>query len=235
MREMELAPLHWALREGRLEDAVREAAALLGARGGSRAKEPPVPAAAASDGVPPAARAIERLVAQHRPEFARGRWIYEWLVDRVWPDGDLVALMLDQPARRPTATNGAQPAALLQDDRFLRAIGANEHDGVTWFNRERFGHAIDVLRLPRAAELRAAAKKASYRVDALETLLAAKATTGTKPTTKPRPVAKPTATRRKLGAKSPAKPEAKATAETETKAEGKAPVKPAQKRITSRK
>ena len=65
------------------------------------------------------------------------------------------------------------PADLLRDDRFRRAIGVNEHDGVEWFNKERLEHALKVLALPRARELRTAAERAGYRLDRLMEQLAA--------------------------------------------------------------
>jgi len=96
--------------------------------------------------------------------MAKGRWIYEWLVDRVWPHADLFALLLDR---------WLQPRELVRDERFRRAIGSNDHDGATWFNGERFANAVNVLGLPRPAELRRTAEQAGYRLDALETALAA--------------------------------------------------------------
>jgi glycosidase len=146
LREMELEPLHVALRAGRTDDALREATALLGL------------SAPASNGRGPIARRLERLVATARPEMARGKWIYDWGLDRVWPDADLVALELDTPTD------------LLADDRFRRAIGVNEHEGVEWFNRERFESAIERLGVPprRRARLRSAAKRGGYQLAALE-------------------------------------------------------------------
>jgi glycosidase len=162
MREMELAPLHAALRELEVAAALREAAALLGAREPGRQPK----------GTGPVERQIEALVARQRPELARGRWIYEWLLDRVWPDADVVALRLDPPAN------------LLADDRFRRAIGVNEHDGVEWFNKERFETTIERLGVPatRRARLRAAARQGGYRLAALtKTELAAAGTSRPRP------------------------------------------------------
>jgi hypothetical protein len=145
LREMELAPLHEAVRGERPADALREAAALLGTAGRAANGRGPLPAQ------------LEKLVAASRPEMARGKWIYDWRLDRVWPDADLVALELDPPAN------------LLADDRFRRAIGVNRHDGTEWFNKERFESAIERLALPAAQRKRlgSAARKSGYRVDAL--------------------------------------------------------------------
>jgi hypothetical protein len=109
--------------------------------------------------------------------MSRGRWIYEWNVERVWPDADLYALLLDRASEKgkaaASAVNGLKPRDLLRDERFRRAIGVNEHEGKLWFNRERFEHALDVLALPRRAELKKAAQRAGYRLDAFEKELAA--------------------------------------------------------------
>jgi len=47
----------------------------------------------------------------------------------------------------------------------------NEHDGHTWFNRERFDQAVTWLELSDAADLKVAAKKSGYRLDELNKLL----------------------------------------------------------------
>jgi hypothetical protein len=60
----------------------------------------------------------------------------------------------------------------LRDERFRRAIGVNSHGGQEWFNKERFEHSLDVLGLARKAELKKAADKAGYRLDAFEKELA---------------------------------------------------------------
>jgi glycosidase len=143
---MELAPLHAALRDDRPEDALRAAAGLLGG------------AAPATDGPGKLPQRMEMMVATARPEMGRGKWIYDWRLDRVWPDADLIALELDKPAN------------LFADDRFRRAIGVNEHDGVEWFNKERFEFAIERLPLPaaRRTRLKSAARRGGYRLSALE-------------------------------------------------------------------
>jgi hypothetical protein len=163
LRDMELQPLHDALRSGSEPDALREAAALLDVAAPADGKR-----ASAGDAIG-VARSIEKFVAASRQELARGRWIYEWRVDRVWPDADLIALSIDvDPRKRAQRANGKVVPELLRDDRFQRAIGVNEHDGVTWFNRERFEHAVKWLGLSQAAELTKSARKAAYRLDELE-------------------------------------------------------------------
>ena len=165
--ELELQPLHDALRRGDQQAALAEAAALVAAHA-------PTTEAPTSDADQRAiARSIEALVAARKPELARGKWIYDWLVDRVWSNADLIALTLDLEARPKSGRgNGTKPAAnLLTDDRFLRAIGVNEHEGVTWFNRERFEEAVKWLSLPDAADLIAAGKKSDYQLDKLRKLL----------------------------------------------------------------
>jgi hypothetical protein len=80
--------------------------------------------------------------------------------------------MLDLESKpKPGRANGRRPAALLADDRFRRAIGVNEHDGHTWFNKERFDNAVTWLALADAADLKAAAKKSGYELDKLDKLL----------------------------------------------------------------
>jgi hypothetical protein len=157
MKELNLAPLHAAVREQRTDDALREAAALLGVEDGagkSRAGTPD---------------RLESFVSTVRPDLSRGAWIYEWRLDRVWPDADLIAIKLDK--------NGAAKApppdvrTLLRDDRFKRSIGVNEHDGGRYFNKERFEKAIETLGVTRRAELRRLAERSGYRIDELERLL----------------------------------------------------------------
>jgi hypothetical protein len=171
--EMDLAPLHDALRRGDQQGALVAAADRLGV-------EAPVSESKSSEAdALPIGRSLEALVAANAPDMSRGKWIYDWLVDRVWPEADLVALMLDSEAAatgsargRTPRGNGRKPLQLLADDRFRRAIGVNEHEGVAWFNQERFDNAVTWLELPNAAELRRAAKQAGYRLDKLEAALA---------------------------------------------------------------
>ena len=167
LRELELQPLHGALGRGDSHDVLAAVAGLLDVAAPTPGEQP------AHNGQIEAQRSVaqqvETLVATNRPELARGKWIYDWQVDRIWPDADLLALRLDQPARtRSAAANRRLAARLLRDDRFRRAIGVNEHDGVTWFNRERFEHAVKTLELPNAANLAASARAAGYRLDKLE-------------------------------------------------------------------
>jgi hypothetical protein len=174
LREMELAPLHVALRTDDAQEAVRLAAAMVGR---------PAPTGIAADG---AARAIDKFLATARPELARGRWIYEWRIDRDLPDADLIALRLDLAAGQTADDDGASPAELLNDDRFRRAIGVHEAGGVTWFNREAFEGAVAALGLARADDLVAAAAKSEYRLEDLAKAIAEPPPwTSTRP---PRPV-----------------------------------------------
>ena len=170
--ELELQPLHDALRRGDQPAALAEVAALVAA-------QPPTTEATTTEATTSQAderaiaRSIEALVAAHKPELARGKWIYDWLIGRVWPAADLIALMLDLEARPKSGRgNGTKaPASLLADDRFQRAIGVNDHDGVAWFNRERFEEAVNWLALPDAANLVAAGKKSDYQLAKLRSLL----------------------------------------------------------------
>ncbi|MEP7360385.1 MAG: alpha-amylase family glycosyl hydrolase [Chloroflexota bacterium] len=146
LRELEMAPLHVALRTDDAAAAVRLAALMVGRT---------APAGLVADGAP---RAVDEFLATARPELARGRWIYEWHIDGVLPDADLIALRLD-----PATT----PSALLADDRFRRVIGVNDADGVTWFNKEAFEKAVSVLGLSNSADLISAAQKSGYRLDDL--------------------------------------------------------------------
>jgi hypothetical protein len=160
---MELAPFHAALRADDVVAAVREAAALLGV-------ETPAPAA-----VTPVAEAVDDLVARHRPALAGGHWIEEWRADRVIADADLVAVLLERRRRaQSAAADGPLPAWLLRDERFRRAIGVNEHDGVEWFNKERWAQALERLSVPavQRKRLSSVAAKAGYRLDALGAQLA---------------------------------------------------------------
>jgi len=190
MLELELAPLHAALREGRTAGALTEVARLLGS------DSPPVDAELTSGPLP---ELIDDLVARHRPALAGGAWIDEWLVDRVLPDADLIALRLELRRRAPEvdgeSLNGRLPGELLQSARFRRMIGVNHHQGIEWFNKERFERAVDAL--PVAAgqrrQLRTAAEKSGYRVDRLAAALQssagpkpAKAAKAEKPTKAPK-------------------------------------------------
>jgi glycosidase len=151
LRDLELAPLHVALRTDDAAEAVRLAALMVG-------REPPTGLPA--DGAP---RAIDEFLATARPELARGRWIYEWHVDRVLPDADLIALRLDEPMK---------PSELIADDRFQRIIGVHDANGVSWFNKEAFETAVTALGLTNASELVAAATQSGYRLADLTTALA---------------------------------------------------------------
>ncbi len=89
MSELELQPLHVALGELRGVDAVHEAARLVGV-------EEELPDIEVKSKQMPVARAVDAMLARYRPDMARGRWIYEWLVERIWLDADLIALRLDR-------------------------------------------------------------------------------------------------------------------------------------------
>ena len=211
LRELELRPLHDALRAGDEQAALAEAAALLEIEPAAASPAPQAtPAARDVDRASAApderslARSIEALVATARPEMARGKWVYDWLIDRVWSNADLVALMLDLEARpRSGRANGRKPADLLKDDRFRRSIGVNEHEGETWFNRERFDQAVAWLALPNATDLSSAAKKSGYRLERLDALL------GKQPkwaSTQPAPARAPRNAQAKPVAETPTKP-----------------------------
>jgi glycosidase len=169
LRELDLQPLHDALRRGDQQAALREAAALVAAQPPTEQAKPEKTEKAQPSVI---ARAIETLVGAQRPDLARGKWVYEWLVDRVWSNADLISLQLDIAARPKNGRNGATTTTdLLKDDRFRRAIGVNVADGVTWFDRDRFAEAVTVLALPDAAGLTAAAAKSHYRIDDLARLV----------------------------------------------------------------
>jgi glycosidase len=200
MLDLELKPLHDALRSGDEQASVAEAAALLEVEAPEAPVAPGVKVEATADELA-VAKSIEALVAAHQPDMARGKWIYDWLVDRVWRHADLIALQLDLEARSKSGrANGRKPTELLADDRFRRSIGVNKHDGVAYFNRELFDEAVAFMDLADSADLKAAAQKARYRFDELKVLLAEPpkwASTGplrrTKPVVAPKPrvVARP--------------------------------------------
>ncbi len=174
LRELELQPFLDALRAALggepIDTTLREAAALLGV------SAPTGPAAAAQrDGPLAVALAIDHFVAEHDEGLAGGRWIERWQAERVLPEPELtgVALTLGRRKARPSINSAPLPVDVLHDDRFRRAIGVNEHEGVTWFNRELFEHAVTSLDLPRLRELIATAGKSGYRLDDLERRLAA--------------------------------------------------------------
>jgi hypothetical protein len=160
LRELEMAPLHIALRTDDAPAAVRHAAGLVGRE---------APSGGVADG---AARAVDEFLANARPDLARGKWIYEWRLESVVPDADLTALRLDLAARQADGANAASPHELLQDDRFRRLIGVNEADGTTWFNREQFERVVTSLGVARSDDLIAAAEKSEYKLDELAKLVA---------------------------------------------------------------
>ncbi|CAN5857597.1 hypothetical protein BH24CHL6_BH24CHL6_07170 [soil metagenome] len=129
------------------------------------------------------ASAIDGLIAQHRPPLAGGRWIEEWLAGSSLPDADLIGALLAAGRAAQPKGDGLLPHEILHDERFRRAIGVNEHDGVTWFNQQRFDRAVAWLQLPlaeaevpkrvaqearqRVGQLRRLAKAAGYRLEEL--------------------------------------------------------------------
>ncbi len=242
LRELDMAPFHDALRAalagGALDEALRQAATLMGVEPpAATPADAPAEAPAAGDGALGIARVVDEFVAEHDAGLAGGRWIDRWLADRILPEPELTGVALTL-ARRSVAPggNGPLPVELLRDDRFRRAIGVNEHDGVTWFNRERFEHALTWLGLPRVRELSAAAVKAGYRIDELENQLVAPpnwvstrlASTPTgKKAPKPAPKAAGRAANKTTGDGPPTK--APATKAPPTKAPARTPTKPAGK------
>ncbi len=204
LRDLDLAPLHDALRRDDRVAAVRETAVLLGIAAPEPAadtKKKPV--------VSGVADVVEELVAANRPELAKGAWIAEWRAERALPDADLTLIRLASPNRKLPE--------LLADDRFRRAIGVNQHDGVTWFGHERFEHAVKFLGLPNAAQLTKAAAASGYRIDNLEKELAK--LSGDKPkwasTRAAPPVTRPAAgTAGKANSTTPVKPNARAVKRT---------------------
>jgi hypothetical protein len=157
VREMELAPLHDALRADDAVAAVREAAALVGV--------PEPKTVATTDG---AAGAVEKFLAGVRPRLATGKWIDEWMASRALPNADLAAVGL-----RLNAAGDGFDSKLLGDEHFRRLIGVNTHEGVEWFNKERFATTLDDLKLPaaRRRELVAAAEQSGYQLDRLDAAL----------------------------------------------------------------
>ncbi|MEO6350694.1 MAG: alpha-amylase family glycosyl hydrolase, partial [Candidatus Limnocylindrales bacterium] len=190
MRELDLGPLHDAVRSGSPRDAVKAAAEILGVATPVAAPARKSPAEISQK----VARDVEAFVSTQRPDLAGGRWVGEWHLDRVWPDADLISLGLDLAGRPVQRGNGPLPPRILADDRFRRAIGVNEHDGVRWFSREKFDHALASLSLPRATELRKIAHKSEFKLDELAKQLAAPpkwaSTRPARPVTRAKAVAK---------------------------------------------
>jgi hypothetical protein len=172
LRELELQPLHDALRAGDEQAALAEVAALLEVEPREAPPAPNVERRITKADDRTLARAVEKLVDSSKPEMSKGKWIYDWLIGNVWPEADLMALWLDVGSQSKSArANSLAPGRLLADERFRRAIGVNEHDGVAYFNRERFADAVEWLAVPDEASLVAAARKSEYRLDDLSALL----------------------------------------------------------------
>ncbi len=181
MGELVLAPLHAALAELRGGDAVREAAALIDVT-----EEQPLTEFTKADELA-VAQAVDHAGRVSSRTWRAGAGSTNGTSSASGRTPTSFALRLDREARatsprlrppprpaprprhaRAAADNGTKPPELLRDERFRRAIGVNEHEGTLWFNRERFEHALDVLALPRRAEMKRAAQRAGYRLDLFE-------------------------------------------------------------------
>jgi hypothetical protein len=163
--ELELAPLHAALRDERAEEALAEVVRLIGQERPPTSRRQPTRRRRASGTL---AEQIDDLLAGKRPSLSAGAWVDEWLIDRALPDADLLALRLEL-RRQPDGNKriGQQPGRLMRSERFRRMIGVNSYEGVEWFNRERFERAIAAI--PMAAtnrrKLQTAAQRSGYRLD----------------------------------------------------------------------
>jgi len=183
LRERELAPFHDALRAALASTDEQARRALLAEVAALAGRPPPrqlrpVPAGAGPKAIAReypethrawlAATAVEGYLARAKPELAKGGWIDEWLADRVLPNAAAAATALALEA---------QPTGVLNDERVRGAIGVHDHDGVTWFNRERFEQQMVWFELQRGARasaarlkaLLAAAERAGYRLERLMT------------------------------------------------------------------
>jgi glycosidase len=151
------------------------------------------------------ARAVERLLAQASSELTGGRWIEEWRVGpvidarldelgsslaTVGGAADVIATLLAIDPARETRPDGPMPPEWLANETLRRAIGVNDYEGVTWFDRDRFDELAAWLQVPllaeasnrraataarqRAARLRRAAERSGYRLDALEREISAR-------------------------------------------------------------
>jgi glycosidase len=145
------------------------------------------------------ADAVDRLLAADGAGgLASGRWIEEWragpvidarlaeLGSGLGTDGGgadvIAALLAVDPAR--TAQAGPFPVEWLSIEPVRRAIGVNDYEGTTWFDRDRFDELVAWLQVPglvgtadrqagvragkNRALMRRAAERSGYRVDALE-------------------------------------------------------------------
>ena len=83
----------------------------------------------------PIGRALEALVAANAPQMGRGKWIYDWLVDRVWPEADLLALMLDWEAKPVSTVRLHWPVCEgIQATASLRALTGDD-EWEQWYRR----------------------------------------------------------------------------------------------------
>ena len=208
MLELELQPLHVALRSGDEQAVLAEVAALLEVE---PEEAPPAP------GVE---RATERQMNGRSRARSRG-WSLRTSPRCLVANGSTTGCSPESGPTRtlwrcgwtsshgpgPAAATEARPAELLADDRFQRSIGVNDHDGTSYFNKERFSEAVKWLDLPAAAKLTAAAAKSGYRLDDLRKLLANPPKSPKSPT----PVTKATSAKA-----TPAKPASSKPAATRT-------------------
>jgi len=155
------------------------------------------------------AKAIERAVQGSPHALSGGRWLDAWRIRPVLADAfgqmslravpsdyaeqmpDIIAVLLSArvpPGGIPDTHDPSEIAGWLNDPLVARAIGVHQHDGVIWFNRERFERLAEWLQVPelerlgwrreetaamrRAERLSAAADASGYRLDELAKLLA---------------------------------------------------------------
>jgi glycosidase len=211
---------------GRLLNLLREAAVRAGAEGEEGAVETPAlppagPLAGYLDselGDEGAGRALYacwlicRELDRALPAATRKRWIKDWaagpIIASVLPQlgvpadsaahaPDIIAALLSYEERGLPAGDGLLSADALHDAELQRAIGVNEFEGVTWFDRERFERTISWLPLPgitgaapskarlesaqkEVRRLRRAAEDAGYRLDRLEQTVSRRPTGGSR-------------------------------------------------------
>jgi len=102
--------------------------------------------------------AIETAIASV-PALARGRWLDRWrmkpVLTEVMRQMNLGPMSFGYDTQMPEIagvllSRDGRPldADALADPEVRRAIGANEHDGVTWFGKEAFERFVDWLQVP---------------------------------------------------------------------------------------
>jgi hypothetical protein len=146
------------------------------------------------------ARAVDRAHAAAGSGLVGGRWLAEWQLDRALA-GTLSAIDVDPPSAEQAAdlftalllvvtdvaeTGAAPPPARWLDEVAVRRVlGANEHAGETWVDREKFERFVTWLQVPvlegvvsidgdpvaaarrRASELRRAGEAAGYSLEGI--------------------------------------------------------------------